>query len=250
MISAVTAASYLPGQLGLANVYDYFDTEAQGAARVINGSYTNVPAFDQTGSQKVLEVNMDKSVNQMRLVVAGKQPDDEGCTVSDIRKVDVLMPGMDPQKDRWIPISPPLKGVTPTDWDIRNNRFDDVLVVNNPIEGQWRFRTYYYPVNCIPLSAAEAAATPEGEVMAATVDATAAPADADAVMNGAPYAFIMNVSVQSTIQLEGRLLGLTANQGEAGDEARERRVGPGLDERGLPVRLEEVRRGRPCRAVG
>ena len=54
--------------------------------------------------------------------------------------------------------------------------------------------------------------------MAATVDATADPADADAVTNGAPYAFIMNVSVQSTIQLEGRLLGLTANQGEAGDE--------------------------------
>ncbi|MCB0039537.1 MAG: hypothetical protein KDE23_07645 [Caldilinea sp.] len=229
--AAVTAASYLPGQLGLANVYDYFDTEAQGAARVINGSYTNVPAFDQTGSQKVLEVNMDKSVNQMRLVVAGKQPDDEGCTVSDIRKVDVLMPGMDPQKDRWIPISPPLKGVTPADWDIRNNRFDDVLVVNNPAEGLWRFRTYYYPNNCIT-----AAAATEGEVMAATVDAAAAPADTDAVMNGAPYAFIMNVSVQSTIQLEGRLLGLTANQGEAGDEVTI--IGTLLDKNGtLPAQV-------------
>ncbi|HRW49911.1 MAG TPA: hypothetical protein P5333_20485, partial [Caldilinea sp.] len=229
--AAVTAASYLPGQLGLANVYDYFDTEAQGAARIINGSYTNVPAFDQTGSQKVLEVNMDKSVNQLRLVVAGKQPDDEGCTVSDIRKVDVLMPGMDPQKDRWIPISPPLKGVTPTDWDIRNNRFDDVLVVNNPAEGLWRFRTYYYPNNCIT-----AAAATEGEVMAATVDAAAAPADTDAVMNGAPYAFIMNVSVQSTIQLEGRLLGLTANQGEAGDEVTI--IGTLLDKNGtLPAQV-------------
>jgi len=216
--SAVMASAYLPGQLGLANVYDYFDTEAQGAARVINMNYTDVPAFDNPNSVKEMGIIIDKSVNQMRLVVAGKQPDDEGCTVSDVRKVDVLMPGMDPQKDRWIPISPPLKSVTPADWDIRNNRFDDVLVVNNPAEGAWRFRTYYYPTLCIGL-AAEASAAPAGEeVMAATVDATAAPADADAVTNGAPYAFIMNVSVQSTIQLEGRLLGLTANQGEAGDE--------------------------------
>lgn len=229
--SAVTAASYLPGQLGLANVYDYFDTEAQGAARVINMNYTDVPAFDASNSVKEMAIIVDKSVNQLRLVVAGKQPDDEGCTVSDIRKVDVLMPGMDPQKERWIPISPPLKGVTPADWGIRNNRFDDVLVVNNPAEGVWRFRTYYYPVNCIPLAAADASATPEGELSAATIDAPAAPADAAAVANGAPYAFIMNVSVQSTIQLEGRLLGLTANQGEAGDEVTI--IGSLLDKNGV-----------------
>ncbi len=37
-----------------------------------------------------INVNIDKSVNQLRLVVAGKQPDDEGCTVSDIRRVEVL----------------------------------------------------------------------------------------------------------------------------------------------------------------
>jgi len=215
---AVTAAPYLPGQLGLANAYDYFDPEAQGAARVIHGSYPDVPAFDQPDGEKVLEVNMDKSVSQMRLVVAGKQPDDEGCTVSDVRKVDVLMPGMDPQKDRWIPISPLLIGVTPTDWDIRNNRFDDVLVVNNPAEGLWRFRTYYYPVNCIPLSTAGSAAALEDEALSTTAGVTATRADGVAEASGAPYAFIMNVSVQSTIQLEGRLLGLTANQGTAGDE--------------------------------
>ena len=34
---------------------------------------------------------------------------------------------------------------------------------------------------------------------------------------GAPYDFFINVSVQSTIQLEGRLLGLDAGQGVAGD---------------------------------
>ena len=229
--SAVTAASYLPGQLGLANVYDYFDTEAQGAARVINMNYTDVPAFDASNSVKEVAIIVDQSVNQLRLVVAGKQPDDEYCTVSDIRKVDVLMPGMDPQKDRWIPISPPQKGVTPADWDIRNNRFDDVLVVNNPAEGVWRFRTYYYPVNCTSLAAADANTTPEGDLSAATIDAPAAPADAAAVANGAPYAFIMNVSVQSTIQLEGRLLGLTANQGEAGDEVTI--IGSLLDKNGV-----------------
>ncbi|HHY55102.1 MAG TPA: hypothetical protein GYA08_06665 [Chloroflexi bacterium] len=234
--SAVMAASYLPGQLGLANVYDYFDTEAQGAARVINMNYTDVPAFDLPNSVKEMAIIVDGSVNQLRLVVAGKQPDDEFCTVSDIRKVDVLMPGMDPQKDRWIPISPALKGVTPADWDIRNNRYDDVLVVNNPAEGVWRFRTYYYPVNCIPLASAESNATPQGDatVDAAGVDAIAAPAESAAVANGAPYAFIMNVSVQSTIQLEGRLLGLTANQGEAGDEVTI--VGTLLDKNGtLPA---------------
>ncbi|GIV73494.1 choice-of-anchor X domain-containing protein [Caldilinea sp.] len=215
--SAVMAASFLPGHLGLANVYDYFDTEAEGASRVIHMSYTGVPAFDNPGSIKELSINIDPSVNQLRLVVSGKQPDDEGCTVSDIRKVDVFTPTMGPN-DRWIPISPPLKGITPSDWDIRNNRFDDVLIVNNPAPGAWKFRTYYYPNNCIPLAAAAGDAVAEGDAAAATVDATAAPSDADAVSNGPPYAFLMNVSVHSTIQLEGQLLGLTANQGVAGDE--------------------------------
>ena len=212
--SAVMAAAYLPGQLGLANVYDYFDTEAQGAARVINMNYTDVPAFDQPNSVKEMAIIVDKSVNQLRLVVAGKQPDDEGCTTSDIRKVDVLLPGMDPQKDRWMPISP-RTSYTPADWDIRNNRFDDVLVVTDPAPGIWRFRTYYYPNFCIGAAATEAGGSPSGDVAAA---APAATDGTDAVTLGAPYAFIMNVSVQSTIQLEGRLLGLTANQGEAGDE--------------------------------
>jgi len=229
--AAVAAASYLPGQLGLANVYDYFDTEAQGAARVINMNYTNVPAFDEPNSIKEMAITVDKSVNQLRLVVAGKQPDDEGCTVSDIRKVDVLQPGMDPQKDRWMPISP-RTSYTPADWDIRNNRFDDVLVVNNPAEGVWRFRTYYYPNFCI------GAATAEGSSHTDDVTA-AAPAvtdGTDAVSLGAPYAFIMNVSVQSTIQLEGRLLGLTANQGEAGDEVTI--IGTLLDKKGtLPAAI-------------
>jgi len=199
-VAAALAAPYLPGHLGLANAYDYFDTEAEGGARIFNGNYTNVPAFDAVGSIKTLSVVVDKSVNQLRLVVAGKQPDDEGCTVSvsDIRKVEVFTPTMDLQKDRWIPISPRQTGQTPLVWDIRNNRFDDVLVVTNPEPGTWQFRTYYYPVNCIGVTAADAQGV-------------------DAVANGGPYDFMMNVSVQSTIQLEGRLLGLSAGQGTAGD---------------------------------
>jgi hypothetical protein len=218
-VNTILAAPYLPGQLGLANVYDYFDTEAQGAARVFNGNYLAVPAFDNPNSQKVLVVNVDKSVNQLRLVVAGKQPDDEtGCTVSDIRRVDVLMPGMDPQK-RWLPISP-RESFTPADWDIRNNRFDDVLVINNPAEGQWQFRTYYYPVNCIPYPGQ---AQDGSQMQDAAQVPTQVPAGADSIAgvdavsaNGGPYDFIMNVSVQSTIQLEGRLLGLDGGKAEAG----------------------------------
>ena len=103
-------------------------------------------------------------MNQLRLVVAGKQPDDEFCTVSDGRRVEVLMPGMDPQK-RWIPISP-RTGVTPADWEIRNNRFDDVLVVTNPMEGQWGFRVQYFPITCIPRQG-------EGEAAQTTVEQTA-----------------------------------------------------------------------------
>ena len=196
-MAATFAAPFLPGQLGLANVYDYLDTNAQDAARVIHMPYTNVPAFDATGSIKEMTVNVDKSVNQLRLVVAGKQPDDEGCTFSDVRKVEVKIPGMDP-KERWIPISPRNSQITPAEWEIVNNRFDDILIVTNPAEGPWQFRTYYYPTNCIPLQAAS-------------------PSAPSATTNGGPYAFFMNVSVQSTMQLEGRLLGLTNNQGSAGD---------------------------------
>ena len=55
-VNAVMAAAYLPGQLGLANAHDYFDTDAQGAACIFNGSYTNVPAFDLPNSRKELAV--------------------------------------------------------------------------------------------------------------------------------------------------------------------------------------------------
>jgi hypothetical protein len=205
------AAPFLPGQLGLADVYDYLDTEAQGAARIIHLPYTNVAA--QTW--RTTNVNIDSSVNQLRLVVAGKQPDDEFCTVSDIRKVEVLRPGDDPQK-RWIPISP-RNSTTPADWEIRNNRFDDVLIVTNPVEGQWSFRTQYFPVTCIPKQDASSADAQAGAALAGDAPQVADGIQAIDAATGAPYAFFMNISVQSTIQLEGRLLGLNAGQGLAGD---------------------------------
>ena len=100
------AASYLPGQLGLANVYDYFDTESQGAARIIHLPYKAVPEYPATGSEKQQQFNIDKSVNQLRIVVAGKQEDIESCTVSDVRKVEVLPPGFDPLKTRFFSNQP------------------------------------------------------------------------------------------------------------------------------------------------
>ena len=213
-VKAGLAAPFLPGQLGLANVYDYLDTEAQGASRIFNGNYINVPAFDNVNSQRNLDVNMDPSVNQLRLVVAGKQPDDENSCASgissDVRKVLVWTPGMDVDKDRGIPISPRSQ-LTPADWVIVNNRFDDVLIVNNPEKGRWRFQTYYFPIDCtIGLAQTENKSTK-------TVSAEASPSSIEATANGAPYAFSMNVSVQSTVQLEGRILGLNNNQGNAGD---------------------------------
>ena len=177
-LAEVMAAPMLPGQLGLADVYDDFDTSAQGAARVLHMTYAGVP----TGAYRDATVQVDKSAQELRFVVAGKQPDSAGC--DKIRRdVEVLPPGFDP-KDRWFPISPAIPGFTPGDWDIRNETFTDVLVVTKPDTGQWRIRTRY--VVC----------------------------QSDQVV---PVDFMMNASVQSPIQLQGRFLNLTANQGTAGD---------------------------------
>jgi hypothetical protein len=214
------AAPYLPGQLGLANVYDYFDTEAQDAARVIHLPYTGVPEYPAANSQKEAAINVDKSVNQLRVVVAGKQEDIESCTVSNVRKVEVLPPTADPQK-RYYPISP-RNSLTPAEWEIRNNTYDDVLIVNNPEPGTWRIRVYYFRQVCIPLQAADANDANDANRVA----------EPDAVSEGGgPYDFFINVSVQSIIQFEGRILGLTDNQGTAGDEVT--LIGALLDRSGL-----------------
>ena len=73
------------------------------------------------------------------------------------------------------------------------------VIVTNPAEGQWQFRTYYFGCQIIGLTADNQDAQPLQPAAADTFD------------------FIMNVSVQSTIQLEGRLLGLNSGKAEAGD---------------------------------
>lgn len=181
-LSEVMAAPVLPGQLGLADVYDDFDTTAQGAARVFHTAYQGVPV----GEYRTWQAQVDRSAQELRLVVAGKQDDIGGCNGWQ-RYVEVLPPGVDP-KQRWFPISP-RNSVTPAVWDIRNERNTDVLIVTNPAEGLWQFRTRYS--YCIGLAGA-----PEQSL---TAD------------------FIMNASVQSTIGLQGRFLNLAANQGNAGD---------------------------------
>lgn len=182
-MAAILAAPVLPGQLGLADVYDYFDTEAQDATRVFRQAFTG---FDPVGCtyQTMGPVMVDQTATQLRFVLAAKQPD-----ANPARSVQVLPPGADREKG-WIEISPPGQNV-PAGWDIRNSAYDDVLIVPDPAEGAWSFRTCYFAV----ITAAEAA--PE---------AIAAGADA-----------LMSVSLQSTFQLEGRFGGLTDNQGAAGD---------------------------------
>jgi len=185
-----------PGQLGLADVYDYLDTEAQGASRIMRQLYQGVPA--QT--ERLFAATVDSNADELRFVIAGKQPDDGGACNSSERRVWVLRPG-GTDKD-WIAISPPDKdgNLPPADWVIRNNRFDDTLIVPNPQPGQWRFRAVY---NFCVINAA-------GE----ETDQVAAPVEAQFT---GPYDFLMTASVQSAVQLQGRLLGLESGQGVAGD---------------------------------
>ncbi|MCP4361967.1 MAG: VWA domain-containing protein, partial [Chloroflexi bacterium] len=178
---------YLPGQLGLADVYDDFDTQAQDAARVFHVNFLNTP--DDTWEQ--LSAYVDGSAQIMRFVVAGKQSD-SFCSGFQ-RFVEVRQPGL---RQPWIPISPPGSNPPPpANWDIRNSAYDDVLIVTNPDPGDWDFRTRYN--FCIPKNG-------EGNVP-----------DTPSVFE---TDFMMNMSLQSTVHLEGRLLGLSNNQGSAGDE--------------------------------
>jgi len=41
--SLVPVSTYYPGNLGLADVYDYYETSAQGAARLVHGMHTTIP---------------------------------------------------------------------------------------------------------------------------------------------------------------------------------------------------------------
>ena len=166
-VAAVAASSFYPAQLGIANANEYLDVAAQDSARLFHFLHEKVPTEDWSTHAAVI----DKSVASFQFLVAGKQEDAKG-----IRWVELLPPGADPGRG-WIPISP-ADGSTPADWDIRNDPFEDVVIVKNPAPGQWGFRARYAEI---------------------------------------PGDYIMNLSVQSPIRLEGNLLNLNDGQAMAGD---------------------------------
>lgn len=200
---ATLAGPALPGQLGLANVYDYFETEAQDATRVFHLNYTDVTF----GEWKTVPAIVDESASTLRFVVAGKQSDSTGCAgshrfveVSPANSTNPNPPATHVPKEIWYPISPVSTNMPiPANWEVRNSLFDDVLIVTNPQPGLWKFRTRYDYLIC---------------ASAAAADAQAAPAE---VSGGFSADFMMNMSLQSTIQLEGRILNLTNNHATAGD---------------------------------
>jgi hypothetical protein len=171
------------GLLGLAEVYDDFDTEAQDATRLFHRNYANV----KPGTYETTSTYVDDSAGVLRFVVAGDQFDSQGFGY--IRIVEVQQPG----NERWIPISPPSSDIPPpSKWQIRNSPYNDVLIVPNPATGVWQIRTRYDFI--LGLATAD-------EI---TLQQTAAN-------------FIMDASVQSSITLDGRLLNLTNNTGNSGD---------------------------------
>ena len=171
------ASAFYPGPLSLQDTYEYYETRAQGAARVLNAFHTTVP--DNTWQYE--QVTVDTSVNTLRLVSAGKQLDADviGACTGYHRMVDVLRPGGG-ERD-WIPISPPAQPAPPASWDIRNSKYVDVLIVPNPEPGLWRIRTKYSYLVC--------------PTLAQGVQPQALESD-----------FLINGSVQSTFRLEGRFL--------------------------------------------
>ena len=166
-MASVAAADFYPGQLGIANANEYIDVASQDSARLFHVLYRSVPTQNYSDEYAVI----DESVRSFQFLAAGKQPDGQG-----LRWVELLMPGADPGKG-WIPISPADR-TTPADWDIRNDEFQDVVIVKDPKPGTWGFRVRYAEI---------------------------------------PGDYIMNLSVESPIRLEGNLLNLTSGQGKAGD---------------------------------
>ncbi len=179
VMASAASADFYPGQLGLANANEYLDVAAQDSGRIFHFLHKNVPVSDYSEHFAVI----DKSVSSFQFLVVGKQTDKQG-----VRFVEVMMPG---DQQRWIPISPAI-GATPTEWDIRNDEYQDVLIVKDPVPGTWGFRARY------------------GEI---------------------PGDYIMNLSVQSQIHLNGSLLNLTNGMGNAGDVVPI--VGTLLDQNGL-----------------
>ncbi len=210
MVQAAQVGPALPGQLRLVEVYDDFETQAQDAARILYQTATNVDFFEWREFAPVL---VDQSANTLRIVVAGNRGDSGGCG-GDFRDVEIafapaveddgeFFPG---DRGRWIPISPPNGDFPiPASWDVRNSAYDDVLIVTNPQPGYWYARARNYTLIC-------AASTNGTE--ANLTNAEVAPA---ASQQESGLAYLATFSVQSTIQLEGRILGLTNGSASAAD---------------------------------
>jgi hypothetical protein len=200
MINRITTAA-LPGPLGLDDVYDYYETQGQGASRLFHVNQVAVPDNTyRTTSQFV-----DDSVNSLRLVVAGKQFDADvpGYCEGYHRNVDVLPPGGDPGKG-WIPISPPsFNSPPPANWDIRNSLYDDVVIITNPVSGTWQVRArHYYWAICL-------GGKPDLQATARLIANSPTEFETDFMMNG---------SAETDVRLQGRFLTpIVNNQGLAGD---------------------------------
>ncbi len=185
-------STHYPANLGLADVYDYYETKAQGAARLVHGMHVTIP--DAQWEEQSLVV--DSSVNMLRLVSAGRQfdADVDGICEGYHRQVEVLTPTAGLRD--WVPVSPANpQDPPPASWDIRNSYYVDVVLVPNPEPGTWKIRTRYNYIICR-----------QGQ--------PAQPAGIQALESD----FMMNASAQSTFHLEGRFLDpFEDNQGEAGD---------------------------------
>ncbi len=192
VIQQITA-DMLPGPLGLDNVYDLYETKGQNAARLYHNNFLNVPA--DPGAYEVREISqyVDGSANEVRFVVAGKQEDAEleGSYCGYIRRVHIQRPG-DQTYYAVSPVSPRIP--PPSNWDIRNSLYDDVVIVNDPEEGFWNIAVYYWYYLC--------AQTPVEKLVATAVTAD----------------FMVNISAQTDINLTARFLPpINNNQGMAGD---------------------------------
>ena len=212
--ASMLAGTRLPGQLGLVEVYDDFETQAQDAARIFYQTETNV-GFNEW--REFAPVLVDQSSNTLRIVVAGTWADsNQSC--SSYRDVEIafaptvedggeIFPG---KQTRWIPISPPTNDFPiPANWDVRNSTFDDVLIVTNPNPGYWYARARNYTIIC-------AASAESGDAEVNTEVNAEANAEVSAAQQSGS-AYLATFSVQSTIELEGRILGLTNGSATAGD---------------------------------
>ena len=173
--SIAAASSYLPGPLRLDEVYDYLDTEAQSAARILNSPNATLGTaewYEQTAY-------VDESATTLRLVIAGKESH-EGLSCGDrYRRSEVQTPSMQ-GTESWIALNPPDQ--VPSGWDVRNSPYDDVAIIPQPEAGDWTVRTQYSFVICI---GGQEPAAPQGT-------------------SGFPV--MINASVQSDYRLQGHFL--------------------------------------------